>query len=600
MEPSPLASEAALHRDPAQPHLRGDHGTHIVEVGDAPVVVEDKFDYRHDSVFLEQQYHAHFRPTPLPGPFPPLSKDGRAQLGRIALPPTGWNTERGFGREPTPPSQTYGQSGMVRLGSPRTHNSETPYGTKSLGGLDLHSRDGGTLLPRGSLTARPGATAFPTTGASATIEEFRVALPLDTTPRLSPRSTRVLRDSAYGKTAWDRTDSTHMRATTPEVRGKPTATHSDNLRPWVAKDWKRWQSDPAARNQSPRSQRRMATVRAQAKSFNEQKKNAPADHPEGAGPQPYLGSELTQEWWKAHETTVEPWKSGYARAKTPKRSETEVWPGAGRGVLEGWYTPRVTTPERLAREQARQDRVLQDAMNHLHDTNAVQNAEDAEDALASVDDAEQAVAQGHASGLASAALAFSKALAFSIEGDDVQKRIATQRQRVLMQLQAQLAPFASQPRSTAPTPHSPRKSDGKDDPPIDFELLLQRYKFVQKLSTKDSPVPEEVVDQIKVCARKAPKVGKGLVAIKSTVNQSQPPKGTTTQTTADLENGVAAFVLYLFFKPRDRKVHGQLKRAQATLRARCVLLSCTPHCVATISLKYCVVWPNQTKQGGSS
>ncbi len=531
-------------------------------------------DLRHDEVFQQQEHLARYRPTPLPVPFPPLSREGRVQLGRLEIPPTGWHTDRAQGREPTPPSSPYGQSGMVRIGSPRTHNSETPYGTKSMGGLDLHSRDGGTLLPRGSLTARPGATAFPTTGTSATIEEFRVALPLDTAPRLSPRSTRVFRESAYGKTAWDRTDSTHVRATTPEVRGKPSETHGDSLRPWVTKDWKRWQSDPAARRQSPRSQRRLAEVTVAAKSFNAQKtESVGKEETKGSGPQPYLGSELTQEWWKSHQTNIQPWKTDFARAKTPKRSETEVWTPAGRGVMSGWYTPRVTTPERLAREQARQNRVLHDAMNHIHDADAAQNEEDAEDALASLDDAEQAIAQGDASGLGPAAIAFSKALGFSSEGDGVSHRIEVQKQRVLLQLQAQLAPFAPPPRSAPSTPHSPTRKDRAADELPAYELLLERYKFLQKLATKDKGMPDEIVEQIKVCARKAPKVADKLVAMKSTVNMSQPPKGTTTQTTSDLENGIAGYKLYLFFKSRDRKVHGKLKRAQATLRARYVLSS---------------------------
>jgi hypothetical protein len=534
---------------------------------------------RHDDVFQRQEHLARYRPTPLPVPFPPLSREGRAQLGRLEMPPTGWHTDRAQGREPTPPSAPYGQSGMVRIGSPRTHNAETPYGTKSSGGLDLHSRDGGALLPRGSLTARPGATVFPTTGASATIEEFRVALPLDTAPRLSPRSTRVLRESAYGKTAWDRTDSTHLQATAPEVRGKPSETHGGSLRPWVDKDWKQWQSDPAVRGQSPRSQRRLAAVTAAAKSFNAQKtESVGTEEIKGSGPQPYLGSELTREWWKAHQTNIQPWKTGFARAKTPKRSETEVWPPAGRGVMGGWYTPRVTTPERLAQEQARQDRVLHDAMNHVHDADAVQNAEDAEDALASLDDAERSVAQGDASGLAPAAIAFSKALGFSTEGDGVSHRVEIQKERVLMQLQAQLAPFVLPPRSAPSTPHSPTRKDPAADSLPAYELLLERYKFLQKLATKDKGVPDNIVEQIKMCARKAPKVADRLVAVKSTVNQSQPPKGTTTQTTSELENGIAGYKLYLFFKSRDRKVHGKLKRAQATLRSRYVLNSRCAEC----------------------
>jgi hypothetical protein len=565
----PQEDASSLHRDLTKKKLVGSHGMRVEEREDVAEEKELCADLQHDPVFLEQARLARYRPTPLLVPFPPLDKTARAQLGPIELPATGWHTERGSGREPTPPSSPYGQSGMVRSGSPRTHNAETPYGTKSMGGLDLHSRDGGTLLPRGSLTARPGATAFPTTGSSKTIEEFRVALPLDTVPRLSPRSTRVLRESAYGRSAWDRTDITHMRATTPEVRGKPAATHTSNLRPWAAADWKQWQSDPAARNQSPRSQRRLAAATAASQAFNEQKGAAKEkDEVDGAGPKPYLGSELTREWWKAHQTNIQPWKTGFARAKTPKRSEPEVWPAAGRGVMEGWYTPRVTTPERLAREQARQARVLQDAMEHMHDANAAQNAEDAEDALESLDDAESAVAEGSASGLGPAAIAFSKALGYSSDGDGVLQRIETQKARVLMQLTAQLAPFAPPPPGSQASLSSVQAA--KDAPVPQYELMLERYKFMQKLGSKGSGLPEEIVAQIKVCSRKAPKVGDALVAVKSTVNQSQPPQGTLSQTMDDLENGIAAYKLFLFFKPRDRKIHGKLKRAQATLRTRYV------------------------------
>ena len=89
-----------------------------------------------------------------------------------------------------------------------------------------------------------------------------------------------------------------------------------------------------------------------------------------------------------------------------------------------------------------------------------------------------------------------------------------------------------------------------------------------KLATKDSGIPDEIVAQLKVCGRKAPKVGDSLVVQVSTVNKASPPAGTLSQTSDDLENGIAAFKLYLYFKPRDRKVHGKLKRAQTTLRQR--------------------------------
>lgn len=448
--------------------------------------------------------------------------------------------------------------------------------TKSMGGVDLHSRDGGTLLSRGSLTARPGGTAFPTTGASATIEEFRVALPLDTTPRLSPRSTRVFRDSAYGKAAWDRTDNTHVQAITPQVRGTPSGTHGDNLRPWMTKDWKKWQSDPAARRrQSPRSQRRLAAVDGQAKAFSAQKNGAVLEEGplKGAGPQPYLGSQLTREWWEAHQTNIQPWKTNFASAKTPKRSETEVWGPAGRGVLDGWYTPRVSTPERLARERARQGRLLQDAMNYTHDADAAQNAEDAQDALDALDAAEKTIAQGGASVLGSAAVTFSKALGYSTEGDGVKGRVEAQKELVLEQLQAQLAPFAPPLRSAASPQQSPTNKNPTDDSPPDYELVHERYKFLQHLATKDKGIPEAVMVQLKTCARLAPKVADKLVAIKSTVNQARVPKGMLSQTTRDLENGIAGYKLYMFFKLRDRKVLGKLKRAETTLRIRCALRS---------------------------
>ena len=459
-----------------------------------------------------------------------------------------------------------------------------------MGGVDLHSRDGGTLLPRGSLTARPGGTAFPTTGASATIEEFRVALPLDTTPRLSPRSTRVFRDSAYGRAAWDRTDSTHVQATPAEVRGYPNGMHGDNLRPWMTQDWKKWQSDPATRGQSPRSQRRLAAVAGQANISAHKNVAVLEEGLKGAGPQPYLSSQLTREWWEAHQTNIEPWKTNFASAKTPKRSETEVWGPAGRGVLDGWYTPRVSTPERLAREQARQDRLLQEAMNYTHDADAAQNAEDAQDALDALDAAEKTVAQGGVSALGLAAVAFSKALGYSTEGDGVKERIEAQKELVLEQLQAQLAPFAPQSRSAASPQQSPTNEKHTDDSPPDYELVHARYKFLQHLATKDQGVPEAVVLQLKTCARLAPKAADKLVAMKSTVNQARVPKGMLSQTTKDLENGIAGYKLYLFFKLRDRKVLGKLKRAEATLRIRCVLRSPLPSATLSSSLDPQLLW----------
>lgn len=634
----------SLHRDLEKARMVGHHGNDVKEAVDA---VEEQAveDFAHDPVFLEQQRLARYRQTPLLVPFPPLDREARTRLGPLALPTTGWHTDRGYGRQPTPPSSPYGQSGMVRSGSPRTHSAASPFGTKSMGGLDLHSRDGGTLLPRGSLTARPGVTAFPTTGNSKAIEEFRVALPLDSVPRLSPRSTRVLRESAYGRTAWDRTDTTHMRATTPEVRGRPSSTHTDNLRPWADADWKQWQSNPATRHQSPRSQWRLEAVTKSSKAFNLQKSTNKApekDDVKGAGTKPYLGSELTREWWKAHQTNIQPWKTEFARAKTPKRSVVEVWPAAGRGVMDGWYTPRTSTPERLAKEQARQAKILNDCMNTVHDADAAQNAEDAEDALASLDDAEDMVAKGAASGLGQAAIAFAKALDFSQEGDGVRQRVEVQKERVLMGLAAQLAPFAPpDPRRPASREASlvsvKSASSGKEEA-VEYELLLevsakrttshqpqpfrrnfprafpssspqaaplthrclscvfpsQRYKFLVKLATKESGIPEEIIAHVKVCGRKAPKVGDMLVVQKSTVNTAAPPPGTTSQTMSDLENGIAAykvsahqttarfpgmpserllvcsFQVYLFFKPRDRNAHGKLKRAQTTLRQRCV------------------------------
>eukprot|EP01047_Picozoa_sp_COSAG01_P100530 COSAG01_NODE_30375_length_617_cov_0.735521_1_plen_76_part_10 len=39
------------------------------------------------------------------------------------------------------------------------------------------------------------------------------------------------------------------------------------------------------------------------------------------------------------------YRHGFTPAPPPKRTEREVWGPSGRGVLQGWYTPRVTTPE---------------------------------------------------------------------------------------------------------------------------------------------------------------------------------------------------------------------------------------------------------------
>ena len=39
----------------------------------------------------------------------------------------------------------------------------------------------------------------------------------------------------------------------------------------------------------------------------------------------------------------------------------------------------------------------------------------------------------------------------------------------------------------------------KDAPVPQYELMLERYKFMQKLGSKGSSLPEEIVAQIKVC-----------------------------------------------------------------------------------------------------
>jgi len=352
-EVASVPSSGPLHRDETAPQMRGHAGNQIVELDANAANYVQGNDRTHDTDFQEEMKLAHYRPTPLPVPFTPLSARGRRERGPLILP------------EPF-----------------LTPHPPTSPATSTMGGTAIHGGEGGRLVSRGSLTSRPGGTRLPTRH-SETIELFRVALPLDTTPRgTTPRSTRVLRDSAYGKTAWDRTDSTHLRASTPEVRGTPSKTHRENLRPWLDPAgkpgaWAKWQSDPAARNQSPRSQRRVMAAIAAAHPDGEEPPSQPTAPLEGR-------SEATKEWWASHQTNIHPYRTNFAAAKLPKRSTTEIWPAAGRGVLHGWYTPRVSTPERMAQERERQDKLLRECMDHSHDADAAQNADDAEAAVASL------------------------------------------------------------------------------------------------------------------------------------------------------------------------------------------------------------------------
>jgi hypothetical protein len=209
--------------------FRGHHGTTVVELEDdgAPEYPPKHVNRRQDSDFLSLAEARRYQPSPLDRPFPPLSAKGRAELGPLAstLRPGSW-------------------------GGSATDRPQLPqYGTLATGEWNPVST--GTF---GS--ARPGSTASAARHCD-TLAIYRVALPLDTAPRVSPRSTRVLRGSAYGRGCWDRTDTTHIAAAPADVRGAPTSSsHAAALRPWVTsspRDWKRWQQSPAVRQQSVRA-----------------------------------------------------------------------------------------------------------------------------------------------------------------------------------------------------------------------------------------------------------------------------------------------------------------------------------------------------------
>ena len=389
------ASATGLHGDMAK-RYSGHDGTDDVELVDKKAG-SDRLVRQHDWRFVNSAGNRRQQSSPLPGgrAFPPLSLKARQDLGPMdpvmaESRATGSLSDRDGGGST--------QSTFYFTGTSVAPTNAPTYGT-------LGSGRWNPVAPSTAMASpKPGLTTL-ATRPSESLSSFRIALPLDTMPRSSPRSTRILRNSAYGKSggSWDRTDPTHLQASRAQVMCGPSPNHAENLRPWTSRNWKKWQANPTERKQSPRSQKRLwqaeLDVRRQEQQWERETNLAP--DPEAAADEvadasaatgaaaaragKFVGSALVREWWNAHQSCVEPYRHSFKPCAPPKRVEKEVWGPAGRGVLRGWYTPRVTTSERMAEAQARQEEMLLHSAQHAHKTGAEAAAEDREIALRKVE-----------------------------------------------------------------------------------------------------------------------------------------------------------------------------------------------------------------------
>ena len=72
-EVASIPSSGSLHRDETAPQTRGHAGNQIVELDANTANYVQGNDRTHDTDYLEEMKLAHYRPTPLPVPFTPLS-----------------------------------------------------------------------------------------------------------------------------------------------------------------------------------------------------------------------------------------------------------------------------------------------------------------------------------------------------------------------------------------------------------------------------------------------------------------------------------------------------------------------------------------------
>eukprot|EP01052_Picozoa_sp_SAG31_P037690 SAG31_NODE_4907_length_2874_cov_4.581982_1_plen_221_part_00 len=188
--------------------------------------------------------------------------------------------------------------------------------------------------------------------------------PLTCTLLINLRDFRVLRDSCHGQMSWDRTNSATHRTAVESIpnKGPHPVAHARAVAPWQVNStsshagenpgkghWREWQSNPEARfDQSPRSQRRLMT----AKQLFHRQMSAQESK---MGP---IRAEVAQH----HQAAQTPWREGYTSPRVVARPSAGQWTPAGRGVLGGWYTPRMSESDRQA---AHDEAVLSEAGKKL-------------------------------------------------------------------------------------------------------------------------------------------------------------------------------------------------------------------------------------------
>ena len=183
------ASATGLHGDMAK-RYSGHDGTDDVELVDKKAG-SDRLVRQHDWRFVNSAGNRRQQSSPLPGgrAFPPLSLKARQDLGPMdpvmaVSRATGSLSDRDGGGST--------QSTFYFTGTSVAPTNAPTYGT-------LGSGRWNPVAPSTAMASpKPGLTTL-ATRPSESLSSFRIALPLDTMPRSSPRSTRILRNSAYGK-----------------------------------------------------------------------------------------------------------------------------------------------------------------------------------------------------------------------------------------------------------------------------------------------------------------------------------------------------------------------------------------------------------------
>jgi hypothetical protein len=324
----------------------------------------------------------------------------------------------------------------------------------------------------------------------------------------------------------------------------------------------------------------------------------PEEEGAGDGHAPFVGSESVREWYDSHMSCQQPYRYGYPVTQPPKRAEKEIWPPAGRGVLQGWYTPRVSTPERLAREAARQSGLLLESLNRVHKTGAESAAEDRANAMeglvtadrlwASVEaeikmtgakvarviellDSERSLSR--AERISSASVAYAKALGYATMGDEIQTTTKKRMENAKLFLGLALSRMdetatpgqrgvpvksAAKANATALSDSSPRgrpktPKEHQESSQFDFALLLALYKFIENMS-RGEPMAEDLRTTMKTAARQAP----------SKADKLAKEAGADLGILANVEAG---YKLALHFNSRDRKIFLKLKKIEKVISA---------------------------------